>query len=103
MNNKIKALVITGFGLNCEKETAAACALAGADPELVHLNDLLSGERKLDAYHLLCFIGGFSFGDHLGSGTVFANRVKFNLRDQLQKFVDDGKLEIGRASCRERV
>ena len=95
MNTKIKALVITGFGLNCERETAAACALAGAEPELVHLNDLLSGERKLETYHLLCFIGGFSFGDHLGSGTVFANRVKFHLRDQLQKFVDDGKLVIG--------
>ena len=95
MNKKIKALVITGFGLNCERETAAACTLAGADPELVHLNDLLTGERKLEEYHLLCFIGGFSFGDHLGSGTVFANRVKFNLRDQLQKFVDDGKLVIG--------
>ena len=95
MNKKIKALVITGFGLNCERETAAACALAGAEPELVHLNDLLSGERKLESYHLLCFIGGFSFGDHLGSGTVFANRVKFHLRDQLRKFVDDGKLVIG--------
>ena len=47
MNSKIKALVITGFGLNCERETAAACALAGAEPELVHLNDLLSGERNL--------------------------------------------------------
>ena len=91
----IKTLVITGFGLNCEKETAAACRLAGSTPELVHLNDLLAGKRSLEQYHFLTFIGGFSFGDHLGSGTVFANRVKFNLRDQLQKFVDDGKLVIG--------
>ena len=91
----IKTLVITGFGLNCEKETAAACRLAGSTPELVHLNDLLAGKETLEKYHFLTFIGGFSFGDHLGSGTVFANRVKFNLRDQLQKFVDDGKLVIG--------
>lgn len=91
----IKTLVITGFGLNCEKETAAACRLAGSSPELIHLNDLLAGKETLDKYHFLTFIGGFSFGDHLGSGTVFANRVKFNLRDQLQKFVDDGKLVIG--------
>ena len=91
----IKTLVITGFGLNCEKETAAACRLAGSTPELVHLNDLLAGKETLDKYHFLTFIGGFSFGDHLGSGTVFANRVKFNLRDQLQKFIDDGKLVIG--------
>lgn len=91
----LKALVITGFGLNCERETAVACELAGMAPEQVHLNDLLAGKRKLEEFHFLCFIGGFSFGDHLGSGTVFANRVKFNLRDQLQKFVDDGKLIIG--------
>jgi phosphoribosylformylglycinamidine synthase len=91
----VKVLVITGFGLNCEKETAAACKLVGATPELVHLNDLIAGKHTLDEYHFLTFIGGFSFGDHLGSGTVFANRVKFNLRDQLQKFVDDGKLVIG--------
>ena len=91
----VKALVITGFGLNCEKETAAACRLAGATPEQIHLNELISGRRKLEEFHLLTFIGGFSFGDHLGSGTVFANRVKFKLRDQLQQFVDDGKLVIG--------
>ena len=93
--SEVKALVITGFGLNCEKETAAACKLAGATPEQIHLNELLYGRRKLEEFHLLTFIGGFSFGDHLGSGTVFANRVKFKLRDQLQKFVDDGKLVIG--------
>ena len=92
---QIKALVITGFGLNCENETAAACRLAGMTPEKVHLNDLIAGKRTLAEFQFLCFIGGFSFGDHLGSGTVFANRVKFKLQDQLQKFIDDGKLVIG--------
>ena len=90
----IKALIITGFGLNCERETAAACKLAGATPELVHLNDL-GTKRHFDEFQLLCFIGGFSFGDHLGSGTVFANRVKVRLQAELQKFVADGKLVIG--------
>lgn len=91
----VKVLVITGFGLNCEKETAAAFKLCGASPELVHLNDLLDKKRKLDEFQILAFIGGFSFGDHLGAGTVFANRVKARLRDQLEKFVADGKLIIG--------
>lgn len=91
----IKVLVITGFGLNCEKETAAAFRYCGASPELVHLNDLLNGKRELKEFHILAFIGGFSFGDHLGAGTVFANRVKFKLRGQLEKFVSDGKLVIG--------
>jgi len=91
----VKVLVITGFGLNCEKETVAAFKLCGASPEMVHLNDLLNGKRRLEEYHILAFIGGFSFGDHLGAGTVFANRIKAKLRDELKQFVADGKLIIG--------
>ncbi|MEI6420980.1 MAG: phosphoribosylformylglycinamidine synthase I [Lentisphaerota bacterium] len=92
---KVKALVITGFGLNCEAETSAAFRICGAAPENIHLNDLLDGSRSLDEFHILVFIGGFSFGDHLGAGTVFANRIKFRMRKQLEKFVEDGKLVMG--------
>jgi phosphoribosylformylglycinamidine synthase len=91
----VRVLVITGFGLNCERETSAAFRLVGAEPAQVHLNDLLAGARCLAEFHILAFIGGFSFGDHLGAGTVFANRVKFRLRDQLESFIADGKLVIG--------
>ncbi len=91
----VKALVITGFGLNCERETSAAFSSCGASVEQVHLNDLLNGSRSIGEFHILAFIGGFSFGDHLGAGTIFANRVKFRLRDDLEKFVADGKLVIG--------
>lgn len=93
--SSVKVLVITGFGLNCEKETAAAFSCVGATPEQVHLNDLMEGKKSLDEYHILAFIGGFSFGDHIGSGTVFANRVKCSLQDQLRAFIDAGKLVIG--------
>ena len=93
--NDVKVLVITGFGLNCEKETTAAFENCGADVDQVHLNDILNGQRTLDEFHILAFIGGFSFGDHLGAGTVFANRVKFRLREQLEQFVKAGKLIIG--------
>ncbi|MCF7855298.1 MAG: phosphoribosylformylglycinamidine synthase subunit PurQ, partial [Candidatus Pacebacteria bacterium] len=91
----VNALIITGFGLNCEKETACAFRTAGAAPEQVHLNDIISGERSLDDFHILTFIGGFSFGDHIGAGTVFANRVRCQLREQLEQFVADGKLVLG--------
>ena len=65
----VKVLIITGFGLNCERETAAACRLVGATPELVHLNDLIAGKHTLGEYQFLIFIGGFAFGDHLGSAS----------------------------------
>ena len=91
----VKALIITGVGLNCEKETAAAFEAAGATAEQIHLNDLLHGKRSMKEFHILAFIGGFSFGDHLGSGTVFANRLKFRLHEELEEFVKAGKLIIG--------
>ena len=95
MSKPVKALVITGFGLNCERETAYAFRLAGADPVQVHLSDVLAGQRTLDEFHILAFIGGFAFGDHLGAATVFANRLKYRLREELERFVDAGRLIIG--------
>ena len=91
----VRALVITGLGLNCEKETSCALRMAGAAPEMVHLSDILGGERSLAEFQILAFIGGFSFGDHIGAGTVLANRLKYRLREQLLEFVDAGKLVIG--------
>ncbi len=90
-----KVLIITGFGLNCEVETKAAFDYCGAESELVHLNDLLKREKLLGDYQILAFIGGFSFGDHLGAGTVFANKVKYGLKEDIKKFIADGKLIIG--------
>lgn len=94
MPNEVKALVITGVGLNCEKETAAAFNAAGAKTSLIHINDLLSGKETMEPFQILAFIGGFAFGDHLGSGTVFANKIKFKLKEDLDKFINSGKLVI---------
>lgn len=91
----VKALVISGFGLNCERETAYAFRLAGAVPVQAHLSDVLAGQTRLDEFHILAFIGGFAFGDHLGAATVFANRLKYQLREELEKFVATERLIIG--------
>jgi phosphoribosylformylglycinamidine synthase len=39
--------------------------------------------------------GGFSFGDHIASGRVLANRLRYALGQELKSFVADGKLVIG--------
>ena len=90
-----RVLVITGDGLNCERETAHAFALAGAAPELVHVTDILNGERSLSEFRILAFIGGFSNGDHLGAGTVQASRFRHRLREPLERFVAAGRPVIG--------
>jgi phosphoribosylformylglycinamidine synthase len=91
----VQALVITGFGLNCERETTCALNAAGAVTAQVHLTDILDGKCSLPEFHILAFIGGFSFGDHIGAGTVFANRIRCRLRGELNRFVDAGRLVIG--------
>ena len=93
----VRILVLTGLGLNCEAETAAAFRMVGARPDQVHLLDLLEARAgyRLADYRIVAFVGGFSFGDHLGAGFVFANKIRWRLYDQLVEFVETGGLALG--------
>ena len=95
MSKTINTLIISGVGLNCEIETSKAFELAGSDTQLIHLNDLMEDGSQLSNFDILAFIGGFSFGDHLGAGSVFANKIRHGLKYDLERFVADGKLVIG--------
>lgn len=92
---KPKALVIRAAGTNCNNETVLAFELAGAVAEQLHVNELITGKKKMEDYHILAIPGGFSYGDDLGSGKVLANQLAIKLRQQLQEFIDSGKLVIG--------
>ena len=92
--SKVKVLIATGFGLNCEKETSVAFEKAGAISSQVFINDLLVQPEVLLDYDILVFIGGFSFGDHLGSGVVLANKFK-SMSEVIQKFILQNKLVLG--------
>ena len=92
---KPKVLIPIGMGLNCEEETQKAFQLSGALTEKIFIGDLVKSPKKLLKFDLLCFIGGFSFGDHLGAGTVLANKFKFHLKDELKEFIKRGKLILG--------
>ncbi|HDS02645.1 MAG TPA: phosphoribosylformylglycinamidine synthase subunit PurQ [Firmicutes bacterium] len=96
MSLKPRILIITGYGLNCQKESAAAFRHAGAhDVRLIHLHDLITDPRPLDSAHLLMLIGGFSYGDHVAAGRAFATRLKYSLATPFKKFIADGKLILG--------
>ena len=90
-----KVAVLFGFGINCDHETAAVFNLVGGDAERVHVNHFVSGTRSLEDFEILAVPGGFSFGDHLGSGRLMGNRMRFALREQLHAFVAAGKPIIG--------
>ena len=87
--------VLFGFGINCDRETAAVFNLVGGQSKRIHLNSFINGDENLEDYDILAVPGGFSFGDHLGSGRLMGNRMRFSLRDKLQNFVSSGKPIIG--------
>ena len=99
---KPKAMVLTGYGINCDYETSYACELAGFLPKRIHLNDLLESSEILQDYRLIVFPGGFTFGDDLGSGVAFAAKIKFSilrngkrLFDILMEHIEKGRLILG--------
>jgi phosphoribosylformylglycinamidine synthase len=90
-----KILILSGYGLNCEQETAAAFELEGGKSDIVHINDLIADKKKLSRYQILAIPGGFSYGDDTGSGKAYANKLKNHLQNQLLEFVSKDKLVIG--------
>lgn len=91
----VKVLVLTGYGLNCDHETAYAFELAGAVSTRVHINALIDGSETLSDYHILVFGGGFSWGDDHGAGVVQAVRLKTHIGDTIKDFIASGKLILG--------
>ena len=92
---KPKVCILRSAGTNCDQETAAAFKLAGGLPELIHINSLVKDRSLLSRFHILALPGGFSYGDDIASGKIFANELRFKLADQLREFIGAGKLVIG--------
>ncbi len=95
-----KICVLRIEGTNCEDETAEAFRMVGADPELVHLNQMDADastdlKRDLEDYDVLVIPGGSSAGDYVRAGALFAARIKNIMGPQLKKFVEDEKPVIG--------
>jgi len=91
----VRALVLTGYGLNCDWETAHALKQVGAEAHRIHVNSLLWGDENLDAYHIFVFDGGFSYGDDHGAGVILAMKIKHRLGEAFEKFIEAGKLVLG--------
>ena len=89
--------MLTGYGINCDYETAHAFNLpeVGGEGVRVHLNDLISAPQMLRDYQILVIPGGFSFGDDIASGKVLAVKLRSRLLEPLRAFVEHGRLVLG--------
>lgn len=93
--SRVRVLVLRAPGSNCDHETAFAFELAGALTSLVHIGELVRGERTLDYFHIVAIPGGFTYGDDLGAGKILANELRFRLGQEIPRFVESGRLVLG--------
>lgn len=91
---EIKVCVLRVGGTNCDAETARAFQELGVHAEIKHVNELVKHGSLLD-YNLLVFPGGFSFGDYVRSGVIFARSLSAKLGKQMEQFVDEGRAVLG--------
>jgi phosphoribosylformylglycinamidine synthase I len=91
----VNVLVLTGYGLNCDNETAYAFELAGASARRVHINAVIAGAVSLSDFQILVFGGGFSWGDDHGAGVIQAVRMKTSIGKDLFDFIEKGNLVMG--------
>lgn len=86
-----RVLILHAQGSNRDLDAAHAFELAGAQPEIVPLNELRAGSTRWSDYQLLCLPGGFAYADALGAGKLFALDLNVYFADQVKAFVEAGK------------
>ena len=91
----VNVCVIRTAGTNCDEETRYAFEMVGARADLIHVNNLIAKEHTLADYQILAIPGGFTYGDDVASGKVFAVELSSMLGDMISAFVAKGGLVIG--------
>jgi phosphoribosylformylglycinamidine synthase subunit PurQ / glutaminase len=94
-NMKPSVIVLGGYGINSEAETIFAFNQAGADAKYVHVADLIEKPGILEEAQILMIPGGFSFGDHTGSGKALSNLLFDKIGKQILNFVKRDTLTLG--------
>ncbi|MBX9654163.1 phosphoribosylformylglycinamidine synthase I [bacterium] len=91
----VRVLVLRAPGSNCDNETAHAFELAGASAERIHIQRVVENPSLLDEFQILCFPGGFSFGDDIAAGRIYATLLQTKLGDAFRQFRDHDRLILG--------
>lgn len=92
---KPKVAILFAPGTNFEEETKYAFERAGATADILPMAEVLARPKILRKYQLFDFPGGFSYGDDLLAGKIWANQVRIYLLEEINKFLKKGGIIIG--------
>ncbi len=94
MRKDISICILRAGGTNCDQETKMALESCGARAEIIHTNKMIH-ERKLSNYDGLVIPGGFSFGDYVRAGAIWGDIIRYELREEIEAFVEMGRPVLG--------
>ncbi len=96
MKEAPRVAVLKADGTNNDELTQHAFELAGGRAEIVLMNDLRTKSKKISDFQIIALPGGFSYGDDIISGRVWANEILTQMRDDMYDHVERKKgLVIG--------
>lgn len=91
----IKIAILRMEGTNNEEEVHFAFNSLGVSPEFVHIKELESKKKSLEDYQGIFIPGGFSAGDYVRAGIIFAQRLIKSSWKQIRSFIEEKKPFIG--------
>lgn len=92
---KPNVCILQSDGTNCDVELHYAFEKFGGNPQYVHVNELRNKDKSLKHFQILALPGGFSYGDDVTSGKIWAIELISFLKDEIEKFRQKKGLIIG--------
>jgi phosphoribosylformylglycinamidine synthase I len=91
---EIRICVLRVGGTNCDAETRRSIRELSVQADIVRVNEMIA-RRSMFEYDVLVFPGGFSYGDYVRAGAIWAKWIVARLGKELKSFVDEGRLVLG--------
>jgi phosphoribosylformylglycinamidine synthase I len=92
---KTHVAVLKSSGTNCDQETKIAFEDAGANASIILMEELYKNKGLLNRFHIVVFPGGFSYGDDIAAGKVWAIEINHFIMEEIKNFIENGKLVLG--------
>jgi len=91
---EIKICVLRVGGTNCDMETQRSLQSFKVQTEILHVNEIVK-HRNLLEFDALVIPGGFSYGDYVRAGVIWAKWLVAKLGKDLKRFVDEKRPMFG--------
>ena len=91
----MKAIILKAPGTNRDYDVQSAIEQAGGQADILPISRLRSDARLLRNYGMLVIPGGFSYGDALGAGRLFALDLSRFFAEEVGRFIESGKPVLG--------